>query len=81
VLLGHPGVREVAVTGAPDADLGERVVAWVVPNPSGRPSADELADLVATQLAPHKRPREVHFLEQLPHNEMGKVTKRALHSG
>jgi malonyl-CoA/methylmalonyl-CoA synthetase len=81
VLLGHPGVREVAVTGAPDADLGERVVAWVVPNPSGRPSVDELADLVATQLAPHKRPREVHFLEQLPHNEMGKVTKRALHSG
>ena len=30
-LLEHPGVREAAVTGEPDADLGERIVAWVVP--------------------------------------------------
>ena len=29
-LLEHPGVREAAVTGAPDPDLGERIVAWVV---------------------------------------------------
>ena len=30
-LLEHPGVAEVAVTGEPDDDLGERIVAWVVP--------------------------------------------------
>jgi malonyl-CoA/methylmalonyl-CoA synthetase len=30
-LLEHPGVREAAVTGEPDPDLGERVVAWIVP--------------------------------------------------
>ncbi|MFE7772675.1 acyl-CoA synthetase [Streptomyces sp. NPDC057445] len=79
VLLDHPGVREAAVTGEPDADLGERVVAWVVPaDPARRPSAEELADHVATQLAPHKRPRAVRFLEALPRNDMGKVMKRAL---
>jgi malonyl-CoA/methylmalonyl-CoA synthetase len=76
-LLEHPGVAEAAVTGEPDDDLGERIVAWVVP--SGEPpSADELADHVARLLAPHKRPRVVHFLESLPRNDMGKVTKRAL---
>ncbi|TDQ05800.1 acyl-CoA synthetase [Labedaea rhizosphaerae] len=76
-LLEHPGVAEAAVTGEPDDDLGERIVAWVVP--SGEPpSADELADHVAKLLAPHKRPRVVHFLESLPRNDMGKVTKRAL---
>ncbi|HEY0636260.1 MAG TPA: acyl-CoA synthetase [Pseudonocardiaceae bacterium] len=77
VLLEHPGVAEVAVTGEPDPDLGERVVAWVVPA-GPPPSAEALADHVATQLAPHKRPRVVRFLDALPRNDMGKVTKNRL---
>jgi malonyl-CoA/methylmalonyl-CoA synthetase len=76
-LLEHPGVAEAAVTGEPDADLGERVVAWIVA--SGEPpTAQELADHVARLLTPHKRPRVVHFLDALPRNDMGKVMKRAL---
>jgi malonyl-CoA/methylmalonyl-CoA synthetase len=78
VLLEYPGVAEAAVTAAPDADLGERVVAWVVPEQGRFLEPDELADRVAELLAPHKRPREVHFLDRLPRNEMGKVMKRAL---
>ncbi|WP_455356244.1 acyl-CoA synthetase [Streptomyces sp. SYSU K217416] len=79
-LLDHPGVREAAVTGEPDDDLGERIVAWVVPvDPGLPPSAEELAAHVAGQLAPHKRPRTVRFLEALPRNDMGKIMKRALH--
>ncbi|WP_040918949.1 acyl-CoA synthetase [Saccharomonospora glauca] len=77
-LLEHPGVAEVAVTGEPDADLGERIVAWVVPN--GAPPAEgELIEHVARLLTPHKRPRVVRFLDALPRNDMGKVMKRALH--
>ncbi|WP_149183234.1 acyl-CoA synthetase [Streptomyces sp. TRM49041] len=80
VLLGHPSVREAAVTGEPDTDLGERVVAWVVPaDPGAPPSAEELAGHVAAQLAPYKRPRVVRYLDALPRNDMGKVMKRALH--
>ena len=78
-LLEHPGVREAAVTGEPDPDLGERVVAWIVPtDPQSPPPADELATHVATRLAPHKRPRTVHHLTALPRNDMGKIMKRAL---
>ncbi len=78
-LLEHPGVREAAVTGEPDADLGERIVAWVVPaDPEKPPAAEELADHVARRLAPHKRPRTVHYLDALPRNDMGKIMKRAL---
>lgn len=41
-LLDHPGVREAAVTGEPDPDLGERIVAWVVPaDPAAPPSEQE----------------------------------------
>ncbi|MFC9031016.1 acyl-CoA synthetase [Streptomyces arboris] len=80
VLLGHPGVREAAVTGEADPDLGERVVAWVVAaDPDSPPRAEELADHVAGQLAPHKRPRTVHFLDALPRNDLGKIMKRSLH--
>ncbi|MFJ5560309.1 acyl-CoA synthetase [Streptomyces sp. NPDC093250] len=81
-LLEHPGVREAAVTGEPDADLGERIVAWVVPaDPQSPPALDELADHVAGRLAPHKRPRVLHHLDALPRNDMGKIMKRALARG
>jgi malonyl-CoA/methylmalonyl-CoA synthetase len=77
-LLEHPAVAEVAVTARPDEDLGERIVAWVVTEPGASATADELTDHVASLLTKHKRPREVHFLDELPRNAMGKVMKREL---
>jgi malonyl-CoA/methylmalonyl-CoA synthetase len=76
-LLEHPGVAEAAVTGEPDPDLGERIVAWIVPA-GERPPEQELTDHVARLLSPHKRPRVVRYLDQLPRNDMGKVIKRDL---
>ncbi|WP_129842211.1 AMP-binding protein [Streptomyces sp. RFCAC02] len=79
-LLDHPAVREAAVTGEPDPDLGERIVAWIVPaDPAAPPAADAIAGHVAALLAPHKRPRVVRCLTALPRNDMGKIMKRALH--
>jgi malonyl-CoA/methylmalonyl-CoA synthetase len=77
-LLEHPGVAEVAVAGRPDPDLGERVVAWVVRTPGIEATADELRAHVGGLLASHKRPRDFHFVDELPRNEMGKVVKKAL---
>ena len=74
VLLGHPGVSEVAVIGAPDNDLGQRIVAFVV----GDAEPQALIDFVAQQLSVHKRPREVRRVESLPRNAMGKVLKKEL---
>jgi fatty acid CoA ligase FadD36 len=74
VLLGHPGVVEVAVIGAPDDDLGQRIVAFVVGDADGQ----ELIDFVAQQLSVHKRPREVRLVDSLPRNAMGKVLKKEL---
>ncbi len=75
-LLTHPGVVEAAVTGEPDDDLGERVVAWVVT--TGEVPAEALVDHVASMLAPHKRPRVVRIVDALPRNAMGKVAKSRL---
>lgn len=77
-LLAHPGIHEAAVVGVPDPDLGQRIVAYVVGE-----KVDERAviDFVATSLSAHKRPREVHRVEALPRNAMGKVRKHALREG
>jgi fatty acid CoA ligase FadD36 len=74
VLLGHPGVVEVAVVGVPDDDLGQRIVAFVV----GDADPQTLIEYVAQQLSLHKRPREVRLVDGLPRNAMGKVLKKEL---
>jgi malonyl-CoA/methylmalonyl-CoA synthetase len=77
-LLEHPAVAEVAVAGREDDDLGERVVAWVVLAPGQDAGEDELRAHVGRLLAAYKRPRQVHFVDALPRNALGKVTKRDL---
>lgn len=62
--------------GAPDDDLGERIVAFVVTRAPVEPAAIE--NHVASRLSPHKRPREVHVVDALPRNAMGKVQKSVL---
>ncbi|MCC6523181.1 MAG: AMP-binding protein [Polyangiaceae bacterium] len=79
-LLEHPAVAEAAVVGAPDDDLGERIVAFVALRPGVEPAPgpEALAAHVAGLLAPHKRPRVVHLVPSLPRNAMGKVLKKEL---
>src|ERR1035437_8666031 len=74
-LLSHPGVLEAAVVGEADADLGQRIVAYVVG--TGLAGVD-LAGFVADELSVHKRPREVRIVDSLPRNAMGKVQKKLL---
>ena len=75
VLRAHPGVLDVAVVGLPDAHWGEQVTAFV--EGAGVSEAALLA-LAAEQLAPYKRPKRIVFVDALPRNALGKVTKQVL---
>ena len=72
------GVAEVAVTGVPDDEFGERLRAFVVARAGARLSAGDVREHVAATLARFKVPRDVVFLDELPRTATGKVLKREL---
>jgi acyl-CoA synthetase (AMP-forming)/AMP-acid ligase II len=78
VILEHPAVREAAVAGVPHQVLGEDVGAWVVVKPGEQLAAEDLQAFCAERLADYKRPRHLHFVDELPRNATGKVMKHAL---
>ncbi len=81
LLVTHPKVADVAVIGAPDSDMGERVVAVVQPvdiDQAGDALADELREWLAPQLSRVKMPRQIDFRPDLPREPTGKLFKRLL---
>jgi long-chain acyl-CoA synthetase len=78
VLLTAPGVAEVAVVGAADAEWGEVVVAFVVAQRGARIAEAELDAHCLTRIARFKRPKRYLLVDELPKNNYGKVLKTAL---
>ncbi len=78
VLYEHPSVREAAVVGVPDEDLGEEVGAAVALKDGAEATADELREFVKSQVAAYKYPRQIWFLDDLPKGPTGKVLKREI---
>lgn len=78
VLLDHPGVAEAGVAGVPDADLGARVVAWIVCESGASLDAAALESFCRTRLAGYKVPRQFHFVAALPRTAAGKLQRPRL---
>ena len=78
VLARAPGVREVAVVGAPDDRLGQRVVAYVVADDGVTEEQLDAFCLASDTLARFKRPREYRFVSELPKSPSGKILRRML---
>jgi long-chain acyl-CoA synthetase len=78
MLYEHPAVREAAVVGVPDDELGEEIGAAVVLKEGAQASADELRDHVKAQVAAYKYPRRVWFVAELPKGPTGKILKREI---
>jgi acyl-CoA synthetase len=78
-LLTCAGVAEVAVVGVPDANTGERAIAFVAASGSATPTlADITAHLAALGMAKPKWPEELRLVEAFPRTASGKVQKYLL---
>ncbi|KAJ8717062.1 hypothetical protein PYW08_005461 [Mythimna loreyi] len=79
IIMKHPGVYHVAVTGIPDKECGDLVVACIVPKPGCSPTAQEIKDLVKESLADSKQLRGgVIFMRELPTTSTSKINRTKL---
>ena len=79
VLAGHPDVADVAVTGVPDEEWGERIVAWVVPRDNSSPPTLASLRAHATESLPaFMAPKEIRLVADLPATSSGKIRRHEL---
>ena len=81
VLMEHPAVKDCAVVGIPEENLGEIPKAFIVKKEGGTLSAEEVMAFVAERVAPYKKIRDVAFIHEIPKNQSGKILRRVLKVG
>ncbi|TKY70098.1 4-coumarate--CoA ligase 6 [Spatholobus suberectus] len=78
VLILHPEIVDVAVTGAMDEETGEMPVAFVVRKVGSVLSPKHIMDYVTEQVAPYKKVRKVFFTDKIPRSATGKILRKQL---
>ncbi len=80
-LMEHPSVSEVGVIGRPDEVAGSIIKAFVALRPDVEATEDlelELLGFARSRLGPAVAPRELVFVDSLPHTRSGKILRRLL---
>lgn len=78
LLEERPDVAEAAVVGVDDVEFGKRLRAFIVSEPGAAHDAADIKQYVKDNLARHKVPRDVVFIDELPRNATGKLLRRVL---
>jgi fatty-acyl-CoA synthase len=78
LLIERDDVFDAAVVGVDDAEFGKRLRAFIVSQPGAPQDAEEIKLYVKNNLARYKVPRDVIFIDELPHNATGKLLRRVL---
>ncbi len=71
----HPKVRDVQVIGVPDRQYGEEIMACIILKEGETMTADEMKAYINANMARHKVPRYVDFVDKFPMNAAGKILK------
>ncbi len=71
----HPEVSDVQVIGVPDKQYGEEVMACVIPKEGSDLTVESLREFIVANIAKHKVPRYIRFVDSFPMNAAGKILK------
>ncbi|MBA5687886.1 AMP-binding protein [Rugamonas apoptosis] len=74
-LYRHPAVQDVQVVGVPDTKYGEELCAWIVVKPGQSLTEEGVRKFCEGQIAYHKVPRHIRFVEEFPMTITGKIQK------
>jgi fatty-acyl-CoA synthase len=78
LLVERADVFDAAVVGVDDSEFGKRLRAFIVSQPGAPQDAEEIKLHVKNNLARYNVPRDVVFIDELPHNATGKLLRRVL---
>ena len=78
LLLTHPAIADSAVIGTEDEESGKVPKAFIVIRKGQAPTAEEVMEIVAGQVATFKQIRQVQFADSIPKNASGKILRRVL---
>ncbi|MFA6618479.1 MAG: class I adenylate-forming enzyme family protein [Candidatus Neomarinimicrobiota bacterium] len=78
VLMKHPAVQEVVVTGVAKDEYSESIYAYIIPSDSQRPRDNELIDFLAKELPRYQIPEKFIYVNHFPKSPTGKVVRQAL---
>jgi fatty-acyl-CoA synthase len=78
LLVEREDVSDAAVVGVDDSEFGKRLRAFIVSQPGAPQDIEEIKHYVKNNLARHKVPRDVVFIDELPRNATGKLLRRVL---
>jgi fatty-acyl-CoA synthase len=77
-LLSLPGLADAKVVGIEDEEFGQRLRAFVVASGEPRPTEDEIATHIRTELSRSRVPRDLIYVDELPRTATGKVTRQTI---
>jgi len=77
-LAEHPDVADNAVIGVPDEDYGQRLAAFVVPQPEGDVDEESIRKFLKDRVSRFEQPRDIRIVEEIPRNPAGKVVRNEL---
>ena len=71
----HEKVSDVQVIGVPDKQYGEEIMACIILKDGEQMTADEMKAYIGANMARHKVPRYIEFMDRFPMNAAGKILK------